>query len=331
MKKWLALFKEISKKPAFRIFVTVLILGLLLIKLPFSELVDTISQVSLSLWILALFAFLVGHVFGALKWRIWINTGKMKVPFVVALRCHFAGLFANLFLPSIAGGDVFRAGIAIRYNREKEEVIFGTILDRFLDIIALALIILIGVYFAPESLTAQDRTILSWIFWVLVGMTFGAVLLLTVPLSEKIRGKVRQPILSIRKITFCLLKNPLQSLAGFALSVIIQAGFVVLGALLAGDCGIDLPLTVWFCAWPLAKLFATLPISLGGIGVREVALATILTRFGVSFSKSVSLGLVWESILIAGGCFGGIFYYLMSRTVNPEGAKLENETIDVKT
>ena len=113
MKNWSAFYKELYKRPVFRIVITVLILCLLLLKFPVSELVDTISEVSVALWGSVLLAFLAGHVFSAFKWRIWINTSESKVPFVVALRCHFAGLFANLFLPSLAGGDIFRAGIAL--------------------------------------------------------------------------------------------------------------------------------------------------------------------------------------------------------------------------
>ena len=66
----------------------------------------------------------------------------------------------------------------------------------------------------------------------------------------------------------------------------------------------------WFIAWPLAKLSAMLPVSLGGLGVREAALALILARYGISFSHSVGLGLLWESVLVAGAAIGGIFYFL---------------------
>ena len=87
------------------------------------------------------------------------------------------------------------------------------------------------------------------------------------------------------------------------------------GAIAYGVFGF-LPLHVWFLTWPLAKISAMLPISMGGIGVREVALAVLLGRFGIPFSSAVGLGLLWESVLIAGSGIGGGFYLLSSRNAS---------------
>ena len=59
-----------------------------------------------------------------------------------------------------------------------------------------------------------------------------------------------------------------------------------------------------------------IPVSLGGLGVREMALAAFLDRFGVPLSQSVGLGLLWETIIVAGGGFGGIFYFLARRNIS---------------
>ena len=107
-----------------------------------------------------------------------------------------------------------------------------------------------------------------------------------------------------------LIKKPLPILVAWFISLLIQGGFVLLNAILGAACNIHLPLHVWFIAWPLAKLSAMLPISMGGLGVREAALALILARYGISFSSSVGLGLLWESVLVAGAGIGGVFYSL---------------------
>ena len=314
-RNWQASFRELFQKPAFRIVSSILILGLLLKNLPLIELINTFKQISLALWLFILTAFIIGHVCGAIKWRLWINTGENSLPIFVALRCYFAGLFANLFLPSLAGGDIFRAGLAIRFNNEKESIIFGTLLDRFLDTISLVLIILIGVYFAPEVLFTEDRNILAWIFILMIIFVLCGLFLLNIYFLKFIPKKSSETIIRIHKIINHMIKNPSLALVGFGIAILIQIGFVLLGALLAVSCGIDLPWTIWLFAWPLAKLSAMLPISIGGLGVREIALATILSRFGVPFVKSVGLGLIWETILIAGGGFGGLFYFFLSRNI----------------
>lgn len=72
--------------------------------------------------------------------------------------------------------------------------------------------------------------------------------------------------------------------------------------------GIVLPLVLWFLVWPLAKLSALLPVSLGGIGVREVALAVLLGRLAIPMTDAVALGLLWNSLLISGSIIGGLLY-----------------------
>ena len=111
-----------------------------------------------------------------------------------------------------------------------------------------------------------------------------------------------------------MIKDPKRTLGALAISLSIQSGFILLNAILGTACKIDLPLHIWFLAWPLAKLSAMLPISLGGLGVRETALAFLLLSFGIPFSKSVGLGLLWESVLVAGGVVGGLSYFLAKKS-----------------
>ncbi len=53
-----------------------------------------------------------------------------------------------------------------------------------------------------------------------------------------------------------------------------------------------------------------LPVGFGGIGVREVALAALLGQVGIPPAVTVGYGLAWETILVAGGSVGGLFYAL---------------------
>ena len=93
----------------------------------------------------------------------------------------------------------------------------------------------------------------------------------------------------------------------------IQTVFVLLNAQLGAAVGIHVSLSVWFFAWPLAKLVALLPISLGGLAVREASLAVLLLGFGVPPARSVVCSLLWQSIAIAGGLLGGAVWLILSR------------------
>jgi uncharacterized protein (TIRG00374 family) len=311
-----SLLKKIFKNPVFRLFVSICLLTLLLIKLPISDLWNTLKQIPILLWVLVVIAFITGHVIGVFKWRLFINIGPKKLPVFTAFRCYFAGLFSNFFLPSAAGGDVVRAGLAIHFNGEKEAVIVGSVLDRFLDTTSLGVIILVGALFSRTSLDSGDWSILFILFVSIVVIIIATFVFLILPVPNILPRRIIAFIERIKDVIKKLVRNPQRALLGFLLAVFIQSSFVVLSAILGKSCNINLPLHVWFFAWPLAKLAAMIPISLGGLGVREMALAAFLGRFGVPLSSSVGLGLLWESVIVAGGIFGGIFYFLARKNAS---------------
>jgi hypothetical protein len=295
-------------------------LGVLVTWLPIADLWTTIRRVSFPIWSAILLAFLAGHAVSSFKWRLLVNIGKNRLPFATAVRCHFSGLFANMFLPSLAGGDIVRAGMAIAHTGEKGPVLWGSVLDRFFDTCALALLILFGAMMLPSVLLHEDKRALLWIAVLLATIPMGTALILLAPLPDWLPAKLAETVRRLRDIMKDLVKHPLYAAIALGIAICIQGGFVLMNAYLGTVCGITLPLAVWFFAWPLAKLVAMLPITFGGIGLREVALADLLGRFGIAASAAVGLGLVWETILLAGGGLGGLFYFLFGARVSiPDG------------
>jgi uncharacterized membrane protein YbhN (UPF0104 family) len=79
-------------------------------------------------------------------------------------------------------------------------------------------------------------------------------------------------------------------------------------------------LRVWLFAWPLAKLAAVLPLTQGGMGVREAALVALLTPFGAPGALVLAAGLVWEGVIIAGGLLSGAIALILRQTSTQIGS-----------
>ena len=312
-------FIRLTRTIYFRAFVSLLVISLILNWLPLSEIWSAARRVSLQAWILFVLAFVSIHIVGVFKWRFIVGMGKLKLPFSFAFRCYFYGLFGNLFLPSVIGGDLVRAGMAAGQVEEKEQIIIGSLIDRFLDVCAMLVLIFFGAFFAAQALSDQHRKILAVVSALLATFLIVSVVLTFVPIPGRVPEKLQKVILRTRFVMIHILKKPAYALGTLCLSVFIQGSFVLLNALLGSMCGIKVGILTWFVVWPLAKITAMVPVSLGGIGVREVALAAFFAPFGVLYSDAVGYGFVWEAVVIAGSLLGFVLTLIPWR--NPLSVK----------
>ena len=308
-------FIKILKKPIFRIFISLSVLCILFSILHPSRLWQTIKQVPAVLWIFAVVSTVAIHFVGVIKWSLLINTTHNKLSLFSAFRCYFAGLFANLFLPSMTGGDIVRAGLAIKLNKEKEAVILGSIMDRIIDAGALALIVFCGILMLPKIASMGVYKILLSILILLLSFGLFCVILYIVPIPDKIPKFIAESIHRFRCVIVKFIKSPWRVLVALCAAIIIQVWFVILFSILGKKIGIQLSLPVWFIIWPTAKLSAMLPISLGGLGVREAALVILLGQFQVADASSMSLGLLWEALFWSVAAFGGFFYFISMKNL----------------
>ena len=286
-----------------RLSVSAAILTGLVAWLPWTELTGAIRRVSPALWGLTVLAFLAGHALSALKWSWLLAACGAHARLKGVLRAHGAGLAGNLFLPSLVGGDVIRAGLAAR-GGEVERVAVGTVADRALDTAALFVLIAFGALFLPTVPGAAVGRLLPGLLIVLgLGAFFAMIAWLWV--RGRLPRRLQQPAARVRQASFALLRHPGRTLAAGLGAVAVQAAFVLLAVLLGRAMGLTLPLAAWFVLWPLAKLAALVPVSLGGIGVREVAWSALAAPFGVAPSLAVAVALVWDTVLVAGGLAAG--------------------------
>ena len=67
------------------------------------------------------------------------------------------------------------------------------------------------------------------------------------------------------------------------------------------------------------------PISIAGLGVREASLAALLSPLGANPAKVVAVGLLWQTILFAGGLIGGLTLLILAKLKRPETTEPEAE------
>src|SRR5258708_38026511 len=156
----------------------------------------------------------------------------------------------------------------------------------------------------PEQFSALTRKLL---------LIFAAVCLLLVVLvilSRKtlLAGRSRRFLRRLARLGHALRsvrERPHILITGWLMGVLIQGTFIVLNALLAISCGLFLPLRVWLFAWPLAKIAALLPLTQGGMGIREAVLVALLLPLGAAARLGLASGLAGAGGIAAGGLLTG--------------------------
>jgi uncharacterized protein (TIRG00374 family) len=301
------------RRPIVRIAGSAVILGLLLVALPIHELVDALRRMPVWAWPLAVAVYLALHVIGIVKWRLVTNTAGAGLPFRAAARAYYAGLFGNTFLPSIVGGDVVRAGVALRAARSKSGLLLGSLVDRIGDIVSLAAVAGIGAVLLPRALDARSRTVFVSLGAVLAVAGVVALIVMTRFPVRRLPFKVRRKLVHVRRAIRATARRPEAIVAAIGLGMLLQTLLVVLNYVLGLTIGIDIPLYVWLFVWPLAKISGLAPVTQGGIGVREAAQVVLFAPFGVPGAMALAVGLVFEAIIIVGGLLGGLIAFGLGR------------------
>jgi glycosyltransferase 2 family protein len=304
----------------FRWIFLVVVLAALIHFFPLATLRSAIVKIPPARFMIVLVLYLSAHCIGVLKWRMVVNAAGAALDLRTSAQCYFGGLFGTLFLPSIVGGDVVRLAVGLRKSPRPAAVLAGNVADRFLDVTAQAGLVLCGLFLLPGSLPATISGRAARYLLLLAAGTFlcgiVAYFLYRATIARS-SWKLRRRIVRLRHALRFVKRRPIVLVSGWLAGTLIQFAFLVLTALLAISCGLTLPLRVWLFAWPLAKLAAILPLTQGGMGVREAALVALLTPFGAPGALVLAAGLVWEGIVIAGGLVSGGFVLLLRNASGP--------------
>jgi uncharacterized membrane protein YbhN (UPF0104 family) len=288
-------------------------LGLLLLILPFDELMAALGSVPGTVWFGAIGVYLCLHLLGVVKWRLLLNGAGAGLSFRDATRCYYMGLFGNIFLPSIVGGDVVRAGLAFRLTRSKSAIVFGSLVDRGLDLVALIAVAGIGIVLLPTALDQRSRRV-----FLMLAAVFGAaglialVVILRFP-ARRYSRKVRRLLVKSRRAVRELWRHPESVAIALLLGISLQTLLVVLNMWVGREAGIEIAFVVWLFVWPMAKISGLAPITQGGIGVREAAQVALFAPFGVAAVPAAATALVFEAVIITGGLIGGGVALLLRR------------------
>jgi glycosyltransferase 2 family protein len=251
----------------------------------------------------AIAVYLSTLVLSAYRWRLLAAILRLNAPFTDFLVFRFIATFANTLIPGVAGGDALRAIYLGRRTSRLGEAVASVLADRIVGLIGLFWLA------AGAAILLKERGLPSVLTTVpiLTGLITLALFLAS-PLIIRFVRLMPSRLSRYAGFIITYLEHRSALLAALALSVIVQSVLAVCQYLLALGIGIDAPLTLFLLFVPIAGVFASLPLTINGLGVREGAYLLLFGIAGVDRTNAIALGLLWFACTTIGALPGALAF-----------------------
>lgn len=252
---------------------------------------------------------------GGLRWWLLLRSQNVPCSYPEVLSSYYLGVFFNNFLPTGMGGDVVRTVRLRLLGYELRPLIVTAIVDR---VIGLTIIVAMGTIALPFWGNPHWVGWQRWLPSLLLSFGLLAVALL-LPHLESWLNQIAQrvhwrPIRMLFGVAqaCCTFHRPQRVLlAAAALTLLLQSMVVLVYILIGWALDIHIPLPVYFVSGLVVFLAASLPISIGGLGVREGALAGLLVWAGAEGDPAVALALLSLVVLWVATLPGGLVFIFL--------------------
>lgn len=273
-------------------------------------------------------AMLLQCAVAAARWsRLCAATG-LDLPFPIALRYLFVGMFFNQTLPSSVGGDVARIIMIQRMGISLGQAVSNVLLDRIFGLLGLVLIAAAGLSTVYNLINPSVALGLS----AVVGLLLAAIAMFSM-----LGGALGIYLARIRFLapfhrTGCDMRRVLSSPGAASVvigySLLSHVLMILMFWALAEGLGIGVPIMTIAALIPLSIVATMAPISIAGWGVREGAIVVLLGLVGVAAESALVLSLLAGIIITAMGLPGGLLWLGNRKLAGEE--KLTGTSIGVK-
>jgi len=263
--------------------------------------IDRISRIDIYIYILLCIIFLIQHFILAIRWNVLLKAVSINSPILGLFRVILYGQVLNKLLPSSIGGDSAKVAFVMVNNPDdKAAAVSATIIDRVVGLFVLFLIVLVTLPMIDTITTSQKLSIL---------LVFGMIVIVAVitylgwidkvierVLSMKLfKNQVGKQLVTLWRYFQQYREYPVAMLKACGLSLLIKVIMILSQHYTFSVIGVRVPLLDMFFSIPLVNLATTIPISIGGLGVREASLTALLN---IPADQVVSYSLIQYSIPI---------------------------------
>ena len=277
------------------------LLGYLISKVDVAQASATALNANLMLLALATVQLGLQMFLSSLRWDLIARGLGGSLPFRSALRFVWIGTFFSQVLPGSAGGDIVRMWLYWQRCGDRRVAIHSVALERLVMVFVLLLLVL-----AVQPGLAARGVPLAIVLSAAIFLTFMVAVLSALVLARGLlaahnRWTLLRVLSYVAQDVRSVFSNVPRSAALCVLSVAAYVNMAIAAWLIARALGLGISVADSIVLMPIVVLVATLPISVGGWGVREGAAITLFGLVGVSGPDALALSVLFgfASIVIS--------------------------------
>ncbi len=262
LNKWVKLLIKLA--------ITSLAIWIVLKKADFSQIVSIIIDAHPGFLLLALLFFILSKIAGAIRLKYFFKNSGLNISHTYNFRLYLIGMFHNLYLPGGVGGGGYKIYLLQKqYNTSVRSLIGATFFDRLNGLVVLVLLALLLSVISDLHLILQEY---AWSMW--------ALLLFGYPLYLLVMKRFFQAYHHYLIITslYSFISQGLQLVCTLFLLYSLQVTNNILDYQ---------ALFMW------ATVLTIVPITFGGIGVREMIFIISHETLGLEQEIGVSISLLF--------------------------------------
>lgn len=290
------------------------LLGLLFWKTDLSQFSEVLRNINLPLFLVSLLSYMLLFIPMSYRWQLLLRVLGIDAPIGRLYKTYLVGLFFNNFFPTTIGGDIVRGYSLYQFTQKGKEAVVSVIVERFLGFTSL---IMIAVAALALSYPSFYDPLLAWLILaaflvylvVLIVMLTPTIFILADRFLQKFKiRKLGSKLLQIPEVISLYKSSPFVLIRLVFFSLFLQVLAILIYYILCYSLHLEIPLIDVFLFLPIISIVSMIPISLGGLGIREGMSVYLFQQIGIESAQALSLSLAWFSIILLSSAVGGAVF-----------------------
>jgi uncharacterized protein (TIRG00374 family) len=277
-----------------RLTITVVLLVYVVRQIDVSEAFRLLRDSDIRIFTMTVLVYVASKFLGAYRWYVLVRCGDANASLLSLIRFTFLGSFLQIFLPG-GGGEIVRIAVLKQSGLNLTLSFSSVLLDRLLGFGALGVMLLLaspsisalGLPNGADAVAIGIAFFFIGSFLIIHPAIHNLILRLTPELSRWRRAAV-----SLIDTVNDYKSNQRALLWAVMLAFLMQ--FVRVAFFYFGFLALQIPVSIGslLVLVPAFVLLTSLPISIGGVGVREVLFLTYFSAAGIQTDAAIALALL---------------------------------------